>query len=51
MDYGLKHRLGNLLERSFKDIFESELFLNIKKAMQSEGDEIICRYCEAAVKI
>ncbi len=49
-DYGLKHRLGNLLEMSYEDLFKTESFKNMQKALDSEDGEILCRYCSSAVK-
>lgn len=48
MDYGLNHILGNLLEQTYKQIFEDEEFARIKKGMIDESIDLICRWCERA---
>lgn len=51
-DFGLKHRLGNLLEQSYEEIIGGEPLRLIKQSMSCEsGNEIICRNCMYAVKI
>ncbi|MCX6750356.1 MAG: SPASM domain-containing protein [Candidatus Pacearchaeota archaeon] len=50
MDYGLKHKLGNLLESSYESLFQTEYFKNMQKAMNSKEGEILCRHCSYARK-
>jgi radical SAM protein with 4Fe4S-binding SPASM domain len=49
MDYGLKHKLGNLLVNSYEDILNSEEFKKVKLSMDDDNIESICRYCYKAV--
>ncbi len=49
-DYGLKHKLGNLLKDSYEDLFKSEYFKSLQRALDSEDGEILCRYCSSAIK-
>lgn len=46
MDYSLKHKLGNLLESSYEDLFKADNFSKMQGALE-EGD-ILCRYCNCA---
>jgi len=53
MDYGLKHKLGNLLECNHEDLFKGEEFKRLVKLMRNDTgvpDDILCRYCEMAQK-
>jgi len=50
MDYGLRHKLGNLLESSYEELFQTEYFKNMQKAMNSKEGEILCRHCSYARK-
>jgi sulfatase maturation enzyme AslB (radical SAM superfamily) len=45
MDYGLKHRLGNLLAQSWKDITKSEEYQKIRANRLHLDGEILCRSC------
>ena len=55
MDYGLKHKLGNLLESSHTDLFKGKEFKRIRKNMikdmGSSNDDILCRNCELAMRV
>ncbi len=46
MDWSLQHRLGNLFEQSYEDLFKSEEYSKIVRGMHDESIETICRYCE-----
>lgn len=48
MDYGLKHRLGNLLAQSYESLFESETYKRIISGMSDDSIDILCRKCERA---
>jgi hypothetical protein len=45
MDWGLKHKTGNLYKDSFEDLFRNE-FNKIKESWDDEKIETICRYCQ-----
>lgn len=45
MDWGLKHKLGNLFQDSFEDLFNSNEFNKIKASWTDESIDSICRYC------
>ena len=47
MDYGLKHRLGNLIQESHDDLFVSDEFIRLKHLMDND---ILCRTCEIAMR-
>ena len=47
MDYGLKHKLGNLFETSYDDLNRSD----IKAMSNTTKSNCICRKCERMVKI
>ena len=46
MDYGMKHVLGNLLTEDYSSLFQGEVFLKVKKGMEDESLDILCRYCD-----
>ncbi len=54
MDYGLRHKLGNLLSDSYEDLCESAEFKRVQKGMEDTQDasreddreDILCRYCD-----
>ncbi len=50
MDYGLTHKLGNLLTDDYEVLFKEKEFTDIKQKLKNKrlGD-IICRHCEYAV--
>ena len=50
MDWALQHRLGNLFEQSYEDLFRSEEYKKIVRGMQDVSVETICRYCERGGK-
>lgn len=50
MDYGLKHKLGNLLESSYESLFQTDSFRKMQEALDSPEGEILCRYCSSARK-
>ncbi|MGN2337044.1 SPASM domain-containing protein [Clostridium cagae] len=45
MDYGMKHVLGNLLEQSYDEIYESEESNYIRCGLKDEQKDILCRDC------
>lgn len=51
MDFGLEHRLGNLIDESYDEIRESKEILMIQKALLTEGSHLICRHCSIAKKV
>jgi len=52
MDYGLKHKIGNLIESNHSDLFVSDEFIRVNKLMKNDlgenDNEILCRTCEMA---
>ncbi len=48
MDFKLQYKLGNLLTGKYDDLFKGEEFKRVLKAVNSENEEVICRYCEKA---
>jgi radical SAM protein with 4Fe4S-binding SPASM domain len=51
MDFGLKHRLGNLLEQSFNDIVNSKEYKRVLDGRFKTHADIICRKCLWAVPL
>lgn len=49
MDYGLKHKLGNLNIQSYELILKN--LINVEVALKTEAMRSICRNCENAVRI
>ena len=53
MDYGLKQKIGNLLESNYLDIvsIKNKNLSDIVDKMSSENDDIICRQCSWAGRL
>lgn len=51
MDYGLKHKLGNLLESSYESLFQSDFFKKMQQALDDDSKDILCRYCSYARRV
>jgi hypothetical protein len=47
MDYGLQHLLGNLLSGDYDALLCSDEFLKVRKGLQDESVDLLCRYCES----
>jgi len=45
-DYGLEAKVGNLMEQTYSEVRQSELFMNIEK-----GGHDLCDYCEQGVSM
>jgi len=50
-DYSLKHVLGNLKNCDLLSLYELEPYKTIKKGLDDDSIDLICRYCHRAVKI
>ena len=50
MDFGLKHKLGNLNVDTYLDLYHSKEFLRVMEAMSDESEYLICRKCAYARK-
>ncbi len=48
MDFGLKHRLGNLLDKSYDEILASKEWKKIAGNRYSRDGSTICRDCSFA---
>ncbi|MCR4924793.1 MAG: SPASM domain-containing protein [Clostridiales bacterium] len=48
MDFGLRHKIGNILEQSYEDLLKSSELQKIRKAMDSDDGECLCRHCTEA---
>ena len=46
MDYGLKHKLGNLIEDDLEVIRKGNEFQKVLKGFEDDTIDTICRYCE-----
>ncbi len=49
-DFGLRHILGNLLEKSYNELFESSEYKRIVTGLKDDSEDILCRYCEKYAK-
>ena len=53
MDYGLKHKLGNLFDADHVGLFSGDEFLRLRKQMKEDmgksQQDILCRNCEFAI--
>jgi hypothetical protein len=48
-DYGLEHRMGNLLENSYDSLFTSQGYLSLQAKMSKGGSDVLCpRGCRFA---
>ena len=47
MDYSIEHKIGNLLEQSYEELFKSEEITRISNMMRN-NEEMMCRNCELA---
>jgi len=45
MDYGLKHKLGNLLSSNYSSLFMGEEFHKLQKGLNDDSLDILCRHC------
>jgi organic radical activating enzyme len=50
MDYGLQHKLGNLLHCSYEELFTSEAYQQIMRGLNDDTINILCRTCHEARK-
>lgn len=50
-DYGLSHKLGNLLIDDYENLFLSDEYKKIMRGLEDESIDILCRTCEHAVTI
>ncbi len=49
MDFGLQHRLGNIIKQDFEELRNSDELESVRRAMKKDnGDNILCRYCTEA---
>jgi radical SAM protein with 4Fe4S-binding SPASM domain len=51
MDFGLKHKLGNLLESSYKEIVQSKEYKRISKNRYKYNHDSICAKCVWAIPV
>tara|TARA_R110000824_G_C15201806_1_gene675753 strand:- start:811 stop:1671 length:861 start_codon:yes stop_codon:yes gene_type:complete len=55
MDYGLQHKLGNIIKDSHEDLFTGSEFARLKRLMKEDSldpkDNILCRNCEIATYV
>ena len=50
-DYGLKHVLGNLNSADLLSLYEAEPYRTIKRGLDDESIDLLCRYCHRAVQV
>lgn len=51
MDYGHKHVIGNLLENTYDELFESDQYKEVMLGLSDDNADILCRTCEIATKL
>lgn len=51
MDYGMKHPLGNLLHQDLEQIHNSKMANFLRKSLEDDSNDILCRKCENAKSI
>ncbi len=51
MDFGLEHRIGNLIEQSYEEIRNSAVLADIQNKARTEDGDIICRRCSLARRV
>jgi glycosyltransferase involved in cell wall biosynthesis len=49
-DFAIQHCVGNLLTGEIDDLYTSTEFNSIKNALENDSLDVICRYCDFAVK-
>jgi sulfatase maturation enzyme AslB (radical SAM superfamily) len=49
MDYGLEHKIGNLLEISYESLFTSDEYKRVEAGLVNDSIDILCRTCKEAV--
>ena len=45
MDFGLKHKLGNLVTDTYESLFKSDEYTNVIQGLSDESIDILCRFC------
>ena len=50
-DWSMDYVLGNLIDGSYEDLFQSKAYKEVVRKMGSENEDIICRNCEFAVSV
>ena len=51
MDYGLKHKLGNLFQTDYDTILNSVAYQKVRKSQFKHGDDVLCHTCLFAVPV
>jgi sulfatase maturation enzyme AslB (radical SAM superfamily) len=46
MDWNLKHIIGNLKKTSYNEMYFSEEFQKINRALSNPNSDLLCRQCE-----
>ena len=50
-DYSLKHVLGNLYNGDLLSLYDAEPYQTIKRGLDDESIDLLCRYCHRAVQV
>ena len=50
-DYSLKHVLGNLQGGNLLSLYDAEPYQTIKRGLDDESIDLLCRYCHRAVQV
>lgn len=50
-DFGIQHVIGNVLRDSYETMYENAEFKNVQMGLKKDDHDIMCRYCDFAVKV
>ena len=50
-DWSMEYILGNLLECTFEELYQSKTYKEVIQKMASENENVLCRNCEFAIPI
>ncbi len=47
VDWGMRHKIGNLLTSNYADLFLSQEFQRVRKGMWEPSEDTLCKYCDS----
>jgi len=50
-DWSMEYILGNLLNCTFEELYQSQTYKEVVQKMASENDNVLCRNCEFAIPV
>ena len=51
MDFGLKHPLGNLIDSSYNEIIEGEIYRELRSNLKMSNSDVLCRNCTSSIVV